>query len=1174
MKKLEKLTRFSEFGVSVFESAIRNPQSAIEMDASAEQAHKKLVDRLRELGRIEARLEVGWGLLFSLALFVGMAGLALFVEAAAYLPSGVRLSVLGALALFGIGLILRFGVIPLVRRRSLEGLALKVEEEYPELKQRLISALQLWPKRTTKDTKETKRTEGVSSVMIEEVVRRASAMLAGIDVREVVDRARVRRFGRIAGIVVGLFVLCILVFPDGLGDALDRYAHPLTVFERPQKTKVTLRPGDVEVIRGVDVDLQVTFRGKTPDRISLHTKEADMSVWKETEIATGGKDTVAYVWKGLRISSDYYVQAGDGTSDLFRVTVIERPKVQRLRLTYEFPSYTRLGVQIAPENEGDIRALVGTNVRFEASANKALRKAQWVMDDGRVADAEVDGRTIRAELVIEQSGSYHIVLTDRKDIPNADPIEYGIVAVPDVFPFVEILEPGEDTDLAENMLVPLLIEARDDFGISKMEVVFSRVGSEEIYRTGVRGQGSGIRDQGSAPSSQSPVTSHQSPVTDFVWDLSPLDLLPDDRVQYHVEVWDNDAASGPKRAQSAAFLLRLPSMPEIFRELVEKQEEHLTGMEQMLAEEEKLREKVEEMRRQLLREKKLGWERRKDLEAVLDRQEQIADQVQQLAEEMDEMVAELAKRDLAAEETLAKLAQIRELMEKVATPEMRAAMEALNRAMEETDPEALRKALEAFQFSQEAFEQQLDRTLSLLKRLQLEQQMDATVKMAEELAKRQERINEAMEVGEDPKKLSGQEKQVERDVAPLMEILAGLNAGMEETEPAFSAALDSLRRSMEEQGLQENISQMAQVLDSFGSDQDKENQKVSAGQMGKKIAGDLNALSSGLKRLRESLRENWRDKVTKEMRGILRGLIYLSEHQEALGGMTESLRKDRSALPGLAQPQQGLLEGASRVADRLYQTAGKSFFVTPTMGQALGEALQAMERATSGLVEKNVFRARQHQGKAMTALNRTAMLIRGALAELASSGSGLGFEEMMQQLEGLSAQQEGINQQTMPFGQGKKPGLSGKALMERLAAQQLATQKGLEELLQRVGDGGKPLGRLDRTVEEMRRVAEDLRNGRADRETIGRQERILSRLLDAQRSLRKRETSRRREAERAQTFQVRRPAALPGDLGERERALREDLSKALKEGYSEEYQQLIRRYFEAIGRREGMKKEK
>ncbi|MFH1007120.1 MAG: DUF4175 family protein [Candidatus Latescibacterota bacterium] len=1168
------------------------------------------MERLRALGRVEADQEVRWGFLRALVLLVGVAGVAVLVEFLAYLPSRVRVGVLGMLLLFGIGLFVRLGLIPWVRRRSLETLALKVEAKHPELKQRLIGALQLGAeegfaaedaeisdgeKRTPSPPlplspsssvgsvdRRVTRTEGYSSEMIAEVVRQASEMFAGINLGEIVDRARVRRYGKMAGLAVGLFLGCALLF-DGFGDALVRYSHPLTAYKRPQETRVKLTPGDVEVIKGQDVNIEVALSGKAPDRVTLHTQEADMLVWRETDIATGGKDTVSYVWQALRISAEYFVEAGDGTSDRYHATVIERPRVQRLQVTFEYPPHTGLGIQVASEGAGDLRAWVGTKVRFEAIASKPLGKAQWVMDDGRVVAGEVADRKIRAAMEIAQTGTYHIALEDRDGIPNADPIEYQIEAVPDDFPGVAVLEPGQDTDLAESMLMPLLIEAQDDFGVSKMEVVYTRVGSEQVFSTQIPlkggGQGSGVRDQYPLTTHQLPVTSRHSPLVtyqmDFVWDLSALDLLPEDRVQYHVAVWDNDAVSGPKQAQSASFLLRLPSMHEIFRELVAEQEDQVTGMEEMLAEEEQLREKVVEMRRQLLREEELGWERRKELEGVLDRQEQIAAGIQQLADRLDEMIAELERRDLAAEETLAKLAQIRQLMEEMASPELRAAMEALRQAMEKADPEALRKAMETFEFSQEAFEEQLDRTLSLLKRLQLEQRMDAAVKMAEVLAERQERINSAMEAGEDPKQLAGQEKQVERDLSPLSETLAGLLAAMSETDPALAAELDSLRQAMEGQGIQEDAAQLAQQLGALDSAPDQQTQKASAGQMGKKIAGELGALSSGLKRIRESLRKSWLEQVTEEMRGMLRELLTLSEHQEALAGGTTSDRDKRLTLPDPIEQQQDLLEGTTKVADQLCETAGKSFFVTPSMGQSLGDALEAMERAKSWMVEGNSFGSRINQQEAMTALNRTAMQIHSALGELASAQSGTGVEEMMEQLQALSGAQEGINQQTMPFGQGKKPGLSGQALMEQLAARQLAAQQGLQELLNGLGERGQPLGRLDRTVEEMRRVAEDLKRGRVEPETIERQERILSRLLDAQRSLEKREYSRRREAERAEAFQVRRPGALPEDLGERERALREDLTKALKEGYSEEYQQLIRRYFEAIGRGGGkMKSEK
>jgi len=46
------------------------------------------------------------------------------------------------------------------------------------------------------------------------------------------------------------------------------------------------------------------------------------------------------------------------------------------------------------------------------------------------------------------------------------------------------------------------------------------------------------------------------------------------------------------------------------------------------------------------------------------------------------------------------------------------------------------------------------------------------------------------------------------------------------------------------------------------------------------------------------------------------------------------------------------------------------------------------------------------------------------------------------------------------------------------------------------------------------------------------------------------------------------PGRLPANLGERENRLREDLLRAKKEGYSKDYLELIRKYFEALSRKE------
>jgi DNA-directed RNA polymerase specialized sigma24 family protein len=94
-------------------------------------------------------------------------------------------------------------------------------------------------------------------------------------------------------------------------------------------------------------------------------------------------------------------------------------------------------------------------------------------------------------------------------------------------------------------------------------------------------------------------------------------------------------------------------------------------------------------------------------------------------------------------------------------------------------------------------------------------------------------------------------------------------------------------------------------------------------------------------------------------------------------------------------------------------------------------------------------------------------------------------------------------------------------------------------------------------------VAEMERSG-ASQETIDRQKRILSRLLDAQRSLRRRDYKRDRRSTPGEAYAREAPGALPEDLTKATRELREDLLRAMQRDYPAEYRELIRAYFEGL----------
>ena len=122
----------------------------------------------------------------------------------------------------------------------------------------------------------------------------------------------------------------------------------------------------------------------------------------------------------------------------------------------------------------------------------------------------------------------------------------------------------------------------------------------------------------------------------------------------------------------------------------------------------------------------------------------------------------------------------------------------------------------------------------------------------------------------------------------------------------------------------------------------------------------------------------------------------------------------------------------------------------------------------------------------------------------------------------------------------------------------------MEQLAQEAADASEIMGSLDKIAEDMKEVEKDLGAQNISRETIQRQNQILSRMLDYQKSMREREYSNKRKAETGKEYITLSPGDLPEDLGERSSRLLQDLLRAQKEGYSRDYLELIKNYFEAV----------
>ena len=139
--------------------------------------------------------------------------------------------------------------------------------------------------------------------------------------------------------------------------------------------------------------------------------------------------------------------------------------------------------------------------------------------------------------------------------------------------------------------------------------------------------------------------------------------------------------------------------------------------------------------------------------------------------------------------------------------------------------------------------------------------------------------------------------------------------------------------------------------------------------------------------------------------------------------------------------------------------------------------------------------------------------------------------------------------------------------LQRLAQEQEVIRKSLEQLNKESKESGqskKMPANLEKVLEEMKEVVIDMKTEKLGDDLIQKQERILSKLLDAQKSINERDYEKERESFAGNNIKKNSPPELLLNTEEGRDKLRDELLKAIREGYLKDYEDLIRKYYEAL----------
>lgn len=1046
-------------------------------------------------------------------------------------------------------------------------LARDIGRRFPEIKDRLATAIELFDDANSSAS-------WYSESLVHEALKAVHDATARLDFSLAVSLSRLQRAAYISLTAVFIFAVTFALIGEPLRLAYARLMNPHRNVTEPAPFEYTVKPGNLEVLQGAAVSLSATITTiqsfSFPEHITVFMKAEGVDTYREETVRRDTSGAYTFTAENVRQSFRYYFQTDARTggrrrtvrSEEFGVTVRRRPAVKNLQAEITYPAYSGLGSRVLDENTGDVTALKGSRVSLRIETTKNLAEARIVMDDSSSTPMEL-GTFSRSKAegswTLTRSGRYHIELRDDEAVVSDNPVEYQIVVTADEKPFVRISEPAQDMDLGENLTIHLTGDVQDDFGLTRLLLRYRRDKTSGLTPI----------DESYSSVDISFLLDRSTPSQSvyYVWNLEALGLHPEDEVAFFLEVFDNDAVSGPKSARSDIRRLRFPSLEEILAEVGKQQDAQIDKMEDISKSSDEMAKELDEIHRDMLKDKKLDWKEQEKLKQLSEKQEQIQQELRDMKDDLQKMAERMQQNDILSQETLEKYQELQKLMGELDNKEFNDAMKKLQDAMKNLDQNQMKDAVKQFKFDQESFKKNVERTLELFKRIKAEQLFDQLVRRAEELQRRQAEVNDLSQKAETAKEreaLAGEQQAIKKSLDELQARTDELKALIQDIDKNESTAeLDKANETMKEGSIQQRMDRSQSDISQGGqkSSSSKENRQ--------EIGKSLQALRDQLERARKNHRQQQDKQVMNAMRKIVFDLLSVSQTQESV--MTDS-RQLNLASPNyrdVTQSQSDVFNSMSRVTENLIELSNRTFFVTSELGKTFGRALGNMSEAVKLLEERNSALSVGRQNTAMTAVNDAVKQLLQSMDKMQGGQSGTGMESLLEQLGQMAGKQGSINEGTMPLlGQGGNEGSLSQEQQQqlgRMLGQQRALKEALEGLQSQLQGQQDMKGRLGDMAGDMEEVIKDMERNQVNRKTIERQQKIFQRLLDASKSMHEKDFSEKRKGETGKEYFRRSPADLPANLTDRRNKLRQDFLKEKQQGFSRDYEELIQKYFEALG---------
>lgn len=860
---------------------------------------------------------------------------------------------------------------------------------------------------------------------------------------------------------------------------------------------------------GEDLILDLSLKGDAlPEKVYVRTSQGVFLM------TTNQKNRFTYTLPQVVENTTLVFEAPyDGNtfkSDAFAVKVDAKAAIGKLQATLIFPKYLGRSEELI-ENASDLTIPEGTEVIWSGLTKNSKGIDFWINNDK--THFKEDGFKHRKRFLSDAKGK--VVLKNRFN-GRIDSMVFAVDVIKDEFPSINVEEVSDTLKDGIRYFSGLV---GDDYGVSGLNFHYT------IKRK------DGTEDKKSLKVSN--VFGTQSPF-DFAVDFRREKVQLEDKIEYFFVVTDNDGVNGGKSTKSRMFVYELPTLDELQEERSKEQLKEQNELTDLIRQADEFRKNLEHLRKETINSSRSDWNKSNQIEQLKEQHQSMIQQLETLQEEMQNSIEEKNQLSEVDKELLEQQEMIEDLLDQLMDDELKDLLDQLQDLLDKQNQEALDENMDKLEMSSEEMKDQLDRTLEMLKKMHVNEKIDDFEKALKELAKEQDELREDIEnQGDITEEHKDKQKEIDEKFEDLKKDLQEIDS--------LNSELD---RPMELGNTEEKSEEVSDELNDANQNLDKNKQKK-AGENQKNASKKMNEMADDLNAMQAQSNQEQQQEDIDMLRNILESLVTLSFDQEMVMQKLSSVSDTDPAYMKYGRQQRRIISDTKIVRDSLNELAKRQPKIATFIDKELNQIKVNHELSVEDIDERRRRDLSIHQQYAMTSYNNLALMLNESLQQMqqkmksmmpgsgscnnpggsgmAKPGEGMDPGNMKEMLKKqLEQMQKGQNPGGDKEGEkpGQKPGSKGMGTLgmgnkqlAKMAAEQSAIRKHLEQMKKELNKDGSGSGnKLNPLIEELEKQEKDIINKRLDDNLINRQKEILTRLLESEKALMERGFDEKRES--------------------------------------------------------------